>query len=80
MVLGPGDQVGLTTYLNKCCQIIQVLTHSFRNRPKLFCRTICAIHPERRIAEPLCPHRIPACKRSKSDLFFLNPKALIAIL
>jgi hypothetical protein len=73
-VVCPGDQVCLMPRLYECCQIVQVLTHSFRNCPKLSCRNMCAIHPESRIAEPLCPYRIPAPKRSKSDLFSPQPE------
>jgi hypothetical protein len=41
---------------------------------KPFCRSMGAIHPERRITEPLCAHRIPPSKGCKSDLFFPQPE------
>jgi len=55
---------------------VQIFPNSVGNRPKLFCRSVCATHPERRIAEPLCTHRVPACKRSEGDVFFAQFKGL----
>src|ERR1700761_2231213 len=68
--------MSLSTGQNKCCQVVQVFPYPIGSRMELFCRSMAAIQPERRIPEPLCTHSVPTCKGNKRDLFSSQPEGV----